>query len=166
LGIERGSGGVLTAQNCGDPAEYHGATVRHLTEIIGGQRKENQLIAEQAADKSGPFGGERVKALLQSGKAAKLVRLFSSARKRPALTADELIIFLAIGYLNVSMTGGDVILIRPISLIEIAKLLGMPKETVRRKATRLADIEYVESTAKGIVIRQLSDWCRMLESIN
>jgi hypothetical protein len=138
----------------------------HLTEIIGALRKGNSPIAEQAADKSDAFGGQRVNALLRSGRAAKLIRLFSSARKRPALTADELLVFLAVGYLNVSTTGGDVIVIRPISLTEIAKLLGMPKETVRRKTTRLVDIEYVESTTKGIVIRQLSDWCRMLESIN
>jgi hypothetical protein len=140
--------------------------MRHLTEINSALWKGNPSIAEQAAGKSDALGGQRVKALLRSGRAAKLIRLFSSARKRPALTTDELLVFLAVGHLNVSMTGGDVIVIRPISLTEIAKLLGMPKETVRRKTTRLVDIEYVESTTKGIVIRQLSDWCRMLESSN
>jgi len=140
--------------------------MRHLTEIKGALRKENPTIAEQAADRSGALGRQRIKALLRSDKAAKLIRLFSSARRRPAPTTDELLVFLAVGYLNVSMTGSDVIVIRPISLIEIAKLLGMPKETVRRKTTRLVDIDYVESTTKGIVIRQLSDWCRMLEATN
>jgi hypothetical protein len=119
----------------------------------------------QDEEKSSTLCGQRVKTL-RNYNAAKLMRLFSSARKRPALKADELLIFMAIGYLNVSVTGSDVIVIRPVSLIEVARLLGMPKETVRRKTTRLVDIEYVECTNKGIVIRKLGCWCRMLEFVS
>jgi hypothetical protein len=139
--------------------------MRLLTGIIGPPRKGSLSIVGQDEEKSGTLCGQRVKTL-QNYNAAKLIRLFSSARKRPALKADELLIFMAIGYLNVSVTGSDVIVIRPVSLIEVARLLGMPKETVRRKTTRLVDIEYVECTSKGIVIRQLGCWCRMLESVS
>jgi hypothetical protein len=136
-----------------------------LLTIIGPPRKGKFSIVGQDEEKSSTLCGQRVKTL-QNYNAAKLIRLFSSARKRPALKADELLIFMAIGYLNVSVTGSDVIVIRPVSLIEVARLLGMPKETVRRKTTRLVDIEYVECTSKGIVIRQLGCWCRMLESVS
>jgi hypothetical protein len=44
-------------------------------------------------------------------------------------------------------------------------LLGIPKETVRRKTIRLVDIEYVGATSKGIFIRELANWCQMFEGI-
>jgi hypothetical protein len=148
-----------------DPIADVGVTMRLLTGIADPPRKGNLSIVGQDDDKSSTWCGQRVKAL-QSNNAAKLIRLFSSARKRPALKADELLIFMAIGYLNVSVTGSEVIVIRPVSLIEVARLLGIPKETVRRKTTRLVDIEYLECTSKGIVIRQLGCWCRLLEFVS
>jgi hypothetical protein len=146
--------------------QSRGRAVRLLVEAVGDARKGKPPLVEHDVEKSDVFGGQRVKALLRSERAAKLIRLFFSARRRPTLTADEVLIFLAIGYLSVSMTGGDMIVIRPISLIEVAQLLGIPKETVRRKTTRLIDIEYVGSTPKGIVLKKLGDWCKMLEAVD
>lgn len=101
-------------------------------------------------------------ALCQREKIAHLLRVFSSARRRPALAADEVVIFLAIGHLSISVEN-DAVVIRPIGLTEIALLLGIPKETVRRKTLRLADVEYVACSPKGIVLKQLDIWCRMFD---
>lgn len=103
-------------------------------------------------------------ALCQRDKIAQIIGVFSSARKRSVLTADEVVIFLAIGHLSVSVIN-DVIVTRPVGLAEVALLLGIPKETVRRKMLRLAVVEYVGCSPKGIAITKLDTWCRMFERI-
>ncbi|MGY8635419.1 helix-turn-helix domain-containing protein [Bradyrhizobium sp. 14AA] len=95
-------------------------------------------------------------------KVARLLRVFTSPRKRLGLTPDELLIFFAIGYLGTRTTTAAIQVI-PINIIEVSALLGIPKETVRRKITRLAALEYVESTSKGIHIKEATVWWRMLE---
>jgi len=95
-------------------------------------------------------------------KIARLLRAFSSPRKRLGLTPDELLIFFAIGYLSTTMSNGAIHVI-PIGMIDVAALLGIPKETVRRKTMRLVDLEYVGSTPKGVFIKQVTVWCQMLE---
>jgi hypothetical protein len=95
-------------------------------------------------------------------KIARLLRLFSSPRKRLGLTPDELLIFFAIGYLSTTMLNGAIHVI-PIGMIDVSGLLGIPKETVRRKTMRLVDLEYVGSTPKGVFIKEVRVWCQMLE---
>jgi hypothetical protein len=106
--------------------------------------------------------GPKLHVLRRREKIAELLRLFTSARKRSILTADEVLIFLAIGYLSTS-TSNDLILVRPTSFSEVALQLGIPKETVRRKAMRLVDLDYVDCSSKGIFVRHLDLWCQMFD---
>lgn len=94
-------------------------------------------------------------------KIARLLRLFSSPRKRLGLTPDELLIFFAIGYLGTKVAN-DAIQVTPIGIVDVASLLGIPRETVRRKTMRLVDLDYVESTSKGLFVKELNVWCQML----
>ncbi|MEH2613105.1 hypothetical protein [Bradyrhizobium sp. AZCC 1693] len=93
---------------------------------------------------------------------AQLLKLFSSARRRPGLTPDEVLVFFAMGYLSLSVSN-DVILMRSVRLVDVAASLGMAQETVRRKAMRLADVEYVSITRDGILIKRFDMWCQMFE---
>lgn len=102
--------------------------------------------------------------LLKRKKIGQILQLFSSGRKRLGLTPDEILIFFAIGYLSASMTE-NLIMVNPIRYADVALLLGIPKETVRRKTIRLVDIEYVGATSKGIFIREFANWCQMFEGI-
>jgi hypothetical protein len=95
---------------------------------------------------------------------ARFLRGFSSARKRSGLTADEVLIFFAIGHLSASALR-DIVLVRPVKLVDVAVMLNIPKETVRRKSMRLVDIDYVSMSREGVRIRQLDVWIRMFESI-
>jgi len=95
-------------------------------------------------------------------KIARLLHLFSSPRKRLGLTPDELLIFFAIGYLSTTLSNGA-IQVTPIGMIDVSALLGIPKETVRRKTIRLVDIEYVGCTPKGVFVKEVRVWCQMLE---
>lgn len=105
---------------------------------------------------------QQAQVLEKREKIARLLRAFSSPRKRLGLTPDELLIFFAIGYLSTTMSNGAIQVI-PIGMIDVAALLGIPKETVRRKTMRLIDLEYVGSTPKGVFIKQVTVWCQMLE---
>src|ERR1700743_673809 len=105
-----------------------------------------------------------MKVVQQRERAAKLLGLFSSARSRPSLTCDEVLIFLAIGYLSV-VENRQFVEVRPTSFVNVATLLGIPKETVRRKAAKLIDLEYISSSPKGILIKQLDVWSQMLERV-
>jgi hypothetical protein len=100
--------------------------------------------------------------LYEREKIARFLRMFSSPRKRLGLTPDEILIFFAIGYLSTSVSN-DLIQMTPISYADVALLLGIPKETVRRKTIRLVDIDYVRCSSKGIFVKQLEIWCQMLE---
>ena len=105
---------------------------------------------------------QQIEVLQNREKIARLLRLFSSPRKRLGLTPDELLIFIAIGYLGTRIANG-VIQIIPISVVDVSSLLGIPRETVRRKAMRLADLDYIQNTPKGILIKEIRVWCQMLE---
>jgi hypothetical protein len=83
-------------------------------------------------------------------------------RKRLGLTPDELLIFFAIGYLGTKITASTIQVI-PIGIIDVSALLGIPKETVRRKTMRLVDLDYVQTTPKGVLVKEIKVWCQMLE---
>jgi len=106
---------------------------------------------------------QQVHVLQNRERIARLLRLFSSPRKRLGLTPDELLVFFAIGYLGTTIANGAIKVV-PIGLIDVSSLLGIPKETVRRKTMRLVDLEYVESTPKGVLVKELKLWCQMLGS--
>ncbi|EGP10256.1 hypothetical protein CSIRO_0032 [Bradyrhizobiaceae bacterium SG-6C] len=105
---------------------------------------------------------QQIEVLQNREKVARLLRLFSSPRKRLGLTPDELLIFIAIGYLGTRVANGAIQMM-PIGVIDISSLLGIPRETVRRKAIRLAGLDYILNTPKGILIKEITVWCQMLE---
>jgi hypothetical protein len=106
--------------------------------------------------------GQQTQVLKNRDKIARLLRVFSSPRKRLGLTPDELLIFFAIGYLSATISSGAIQII-PIGMTDVSTLLGIPKETVRRKTIRLVDLEYVASTPKGVFVKDIGVWCQMLE---
>jgi hypothetical protein len=105
---------------------------------------------------------QQAQVLQNREKIARLLRLFSSPRKRLGLTPEELLIFFAIGYLGTTIVN-DAIHVIPVGMIDVSSLLGIPKETVRRKTIRLVDLEYVETTPKGVFVKEVKIWCQMLK---
>ncbi len=86
-----------------------------------------------------------------------MLSAFGSARLRRGLAADEVLIFLAAGQLSFVpeepvQTG------KPVTYVAISYLLGIPKETVRRKALRLIELGLVECTPNGLTVADLASW--------
>jgi hypothetical protein len=100
-----------------------------------------------------------------SQRVGKVLRTFGAARGREGLTADELLIFLALGHLRQS-TASNHIFIRPVTCLDLAAVLNIPKETVRRKVARLVELQLAEATTRGVLIQDKEEWRRLAESIS
>ncbi len=94
----------------------------------------------------------------------RMARAFAATRRKTGLTADEVLIFLALGHLGQTPTAGGVA-IRPVTCIDLADVLHMPKETVRRKAARLVDRELASSTTRGLLLENDGEWRRLAEEL-
>ncbi|MCI4682373.1 hypothetical protein K9U39_01755 [Rhodoblastus acidophilus] len=94
----------------------------------------------------------------------KFLRRVENVERKFDLAADELLILLTLGRLglSVSMIG---VAVRPVRCIEVAKRLKAPKETVRRKLTRLIDLGFATMTKRGVVLDNIDDWVKVAFSI-
>ncbi len=99
-----------------------------------------------------------------SQRVGKLLRAFGETREGDRLTSEDALIFLALGHLGQTPTRTGVV-IRPVTCLDIAALLNIPKETVRRKVARFVDMELVTSTTRGALIENQDKWSRLAESI-
>lgn len=99
-----------------------------------------------------------------SMRAGALLRATSAARTGEGLTAEELLIFLAIGHLGIDASGA-IPRLRPRTFLEIAEFLAIPRETVRRKVGRLSDRGYAQLGPGGVVVRDLDVWLRHAEAV-
>lgn len=91
-----------------------------------------------------------------SRRIGRALRHFGAARKQQGLDADDVLILLALGHLGLRLSGGRLREIAPASCADVSKLLDIPKETVRRKAARLAAAELVEVNARGVRLRDVA----------
>lgn len=100
-----------------------------------------------------------------SQRVGKTLRCFGHARRHHYLTADEVLIFLALGHLGQSVNSIGVS-IRPVTILDLAELLHIPKETVRRKVSRLVELQFAEATTRGVLIHNQEEWRQLAESIS
>ncbi len=94
----------------------------------------------------------------------KVLRAVGAARARQRLTVEEAFIFLAAGYLGVSKSISGVT-IRSVSCIDVANILKIPRETVRRKASTLAEMQLASMTTRGILIENFDEWRLLAEAM-
>ena len=89
----------------------------------------------------------------------RLLRGARDARARDGLTAEDLMIFLAVGHLGIDASG-EIPRMTPCTYVEISEFLAVPRETVRRKIGRLCDRGYTRAGPAGIVVRDIEAWLR------
>lgn len=93
-----------------------------------------------------------------------LLRATREARVDDGLSAEDLLIYLAIGHLGIDADGA-IPKVTPLTHLEIAQFLGIPRETVRRKVGRLGDRGYAQIACGGVVVRDVADWVRCAASL-
>ena len=99
-----------------------------------------------------------------SNRAGRLLRASAAAPAKEALTAEELLIYLAIGHLGLEGSGA-IPRLTPRTLLEVAEFLAIPRETLRRKVGRLGDRGYVRVGPGGVVVRDVALWLRHAEAM-
>jgi hypothetical protein len=99
-----------------------------------------------------------------SQRVGKVLRAFGEARREGRLTSDEVLIFLALGRLSQSANSRGVSL-RPVTCLDLAEALNIPKETVRRKVARLIELQFAEATTRGVLIQNQVEWRRLAEAV-
>jgi hypothetical protein len=99
-----------------------------------------------------------------SDRLEKILRALTDARQRLTVTADEALIFLALGQLGLAPSSVG-FMIKPVTCSDISDLLKMPKESVRRKAAHLVEIDLAAHTTRGILIKNVDEWCGLAEAV-
>jgi len=99
-----------------------------------------------------------------SERAYHLLCSLAQARSVQGLSAEEISVFLAIGYLSIAYSG-NFIALKPITYREVSTQLAVPKATVRRKAIRLLDKKLISTTGRGVVISDIRAWSSLIANI-
>lgn len=90
---------------------------------------------------------------------ARLLAAFGAARMKRGLSADETLIYLAVGRLGIANVAGEAKAI-PVRCQDVGELLKMPRETIRRKSERLEMKELVKISNHGLLIVDIDEWVR------
>jgi hypothetical protein len=86
-----------------------------------------------------------------------LLELIGRSRRDDDMTADDVIIVLAIGHLSISETRFGLVLTST-TCIDVTRLVGIPRETVRRRAARLAERGVLEVSGRGLRLIDIAAW--------
>jgi len=100
-----------------------------------------------------------------SQRVSKILRAFGEARGRGGMTSDEVLIFLAVGHMGQTVNSVGV-LNRPVTCLDLGVMLCIPKETVRRKVTRLVELRLAKITRRGVLIQDNDEWHKLAELIS
>lgn len=95
---------------------------------------------------------------------ADFLRRVSAVQKQHGLAPDELLTFLALGRLALSVSTIGVT-VRPVKCAELSLWMKAPKETVRRRLSRLVDRGLVTMTKRGAMLGKVDEWIRVASSI-
>ena len=92
------------------------------------------------------------------------LRRVSTVQRQHGLAPDELLTFLALGRLALSVSTIGVT-VRPVKCAELSVWMKSPKETVRRRLSRLADRGLVTMTKRGAMLGKVDEWVHVASSI-
>jgi hypothetical protein len=88
---------------------------------------------------------------------AQILAMLGDIRDEQNLSAEEVLVFLAVGMLGITVTRAGVE-VRPVPCSEISDLLHIPKETVRRRTAALIRRKMAAMTANGINVTNTFAW--------
>ena len=120
------------------------------------------MAGETATRGNEPFDRDAI--VTASRDTGRLLRAANEARVRAGLAAEDLLIFLAIGHLGIDASG-EIPRVTPCTYLQIAELIAVPRETVRRKIGRLCDRGYTRTDRAGVVVRDVGAWLRQVSAL-
>ncbi len=93
--------------------------------------------------------------------AFRFLRTVADARRRHALSPEEALILIAIGCLGIASGDSEASPFRPVAGKDVAEATAMPRETVRRRLGRLADLRLIDLDRRGATLRDLDLWLEL-----
>lgn len=96
---------------------------------------------------------------------ARFFRMLDGLRTKHQLEFDEVLAFFALGRLNFD-DSQNLMFVKPTNIVSLAAFLGMPRETLRRKLTKLEERDLVSRSSYGFVVKQVATWQRIAEAIS
>ncbi len=94
----------------------------------------------------------------------KVLTAFGGTRARLNLAADDALIFLALGHMSLLISPAGT-MSRPVACVDVAALLKIPKETVRRKIARLVELDLAAATTRGVFVKNVDEWRALVEQV-
>jgi DNA-binding MarR family transcriptional regulator len=79
---------------------------------------------------------------------------------------NDLFIFLGLGLLNYERSNAGPVPVQPVGISSVSEFLAMPKETVRRKLSRLEKKGLVTKTAYGFLVKETEVWKSLAQTMN
>lgn len=92
------------------------------------------------------------------------LRTVLAVKRQHHLTSEELLILLALGRLGISVSAIGTA-VRPVKCSDLSRWMRIPKETVRRKLSRLVDCGFAKMTSHGIILEDIDAWASIVNSI-
>ena len=99
-----------------------------------------------------------------AGCIGKTLAFLGGARIESGLTAEQILIFMAIGHLGL-VASARTITMRAVSCVEASALLAISRETIRRKSQRLLDLDLLRMTTTGLVVTSADTWLAMAQKM-
>lgn len=100
----------------------------------------------------------------RAARTAPFLKALHGARVIDGLTAEDLVLYLAIGHLGIDASG-RVLRLVPRTFLEITAFTGIPRETVRRKVGRLCDRGFARVGPRGVVLNDVETWLETVETL-
>jgi CRP-like cAMP-binding protein len=93
--------------------------------------------------------------------AARFLRALTRVRQRCGMSNEDALVLMAIGRLGLVCEDARPVVRRPVTGKDVAEEVAMPRETVRRRLGRLADLGLVDLDRQGATIRDLARWLEL-----
>jgi hypothetical protein len=96
----------------------------------------------------------------------KLFRNLVQLKAEYDIELNDIFIFLGVGLLNYERSKAGPVPVQPVGISSVSEFLAMPKETVRRKLSRLEKKGLVTKTAYGFLVKEVEVWKSLAQAMN
>ena len=121
-------------------------------------------LAQNASERVSAKAQRSEEAVSLQSKLSRMLETLGNIRDEERLNAEEILIFLAVGALGISVTAMGME-VRPVPCGQVSDVLHIPKETVRRRIVSLNKRRFATMTTNGVNILDPGAWLSIGEAV-
>jgi hypothetical protein len=96
----------------------------------------------------------------------KLFRNLVQMKTEYDIELNDIFIFLGLGLLNYERSNAGPVPVQPVGISSVSEFLAIPKETVRRKLSRLEKKGLAIKTAYGFLVKEAEIWRKLAQTMS